>query len=454
MDTRKNTFDIRDLLGKEIQCECGRKHSADIEKIIIEPGATERVTEILNYFGYKNIFMVADSNTYKAAGERIEKLVTGGGFNLKKHVYVREGSLVPNEAALGEFMVNFYNGADVILAVGSGVINDICKFISYKLGIPYIIAATAPSMDGYASTVSPLIINNMKITYSATAPKAIIGDVDILKNAPMQMIRAGFGDVIGKFSAINDWKLSRLINDEYYCSYISDLVMHSLRKCMNTAEGLQKRDGEAIKNLMESLVLTGIAMSFAGNSRPASGSEHHLAHFIEIMYLFDGKESPLHGIDVGFSTIITCYIREKITETNPDLNQIKQKALNFDMDKWYRDINKLYRQGAQEIITLKEKEGVNSYGKRMERVKQAINKWDEVVNILKEMPSHEEIIRILKKAGLPVTPKELGVDKKIIPDGTVYAKEVRNRYTVLQLAWDLGILEEMADEVQNTLFGE
>lgn len=446
-----NTFGIDNLLGRKFSCTCGKEHSVEIKKVIVENGAIDRIPEVLSSLGYNKVFMVADSNTYKVAGTQVAKLLTVNKIKFEKHIFNREGNLIPDETAIGEFIVNYYNDSDVILAVGSGVINDLCRFISYKLGVPYIIVATAPSMDGYASTVSPLTIKNLKITLPATAPKVIIGDVDILKDAPMQMIRAGLGDVVGKYSAINDWKLGRLVNNEYYCDYVSDMVMHSLKKCIETVDGLQKREAHAIRNLMESLVLTGIAMSFTGNSRPASGSEHHLSHFVEMMYLFNGKEAPPHGVKVGFNTIITNCIREKLSEYNPDINEVMKKASSFDKDKWLEEVKTLFRQAAPDIIMLNEKEGINSYEKRVARVKRNISKWDEVVNILKDVPSHEEIKRILKKAGAPITLKELGVDKEIFLNGLVYAKEIRNRYTVLQLAWDLGMLDGIASEMGGSL---
>jgi len=447
------TYDIMDYLGKTFSCDCGKEHSVDIEKVIIDNGAINRIPEVMDYFGYKKIFLVADNNTYRVAGAKAEKILADLGFEVRKHIYLREGVLVPDETALGEFIVNYYSDADVILAVGSGVLNDLCKFMSFKLNVPYIIVATAPSMDGYASITAPLTIGGLKITYTTTIPKAIIGDVDILKEAPIDMIRAGFGDVMGKYSAINDWKLSRLINDEYYCDFVSELVMHSLEKCIETADGLQRREDNSIRNLMESLLLTGIAMSFTGNSRPASGAEHHLSHFVEVMYHFDCKEAPSHGIKVGYSTIVMNYIRERLVKLTPDLNDVKEKASGFDRDKWLKDVNRLFRQAAPEIIKLNEEES-NSYEKRMERVKRAVGKWNEVVNILSEVPSHNEIREILKKVGAPVTLKELGVDRDTVVNGLVYAKEIRNRYTVLQLAWDLGILHELAEEMGRNFLNE
>jgi len=457
MDLKKESigkYDIQDYLCRNFSCDCGREHSANIEKVIIENRAIEKIPEVLNSGGYDKVFMVADKNTYNVAGLQVEKIITDSNIKLYKHIFIRDEDLVPDEKAIAEFLINYCNETDVILAVGSGVINDLCKFMSFKLNVPYIIVATAPSMDGYASTATPLTINGLKVTLPATLPKAIIGDIDILKGASMEMIRAGFGDVAGKYSAINDWKLGRIVNDEYYCDYVADLVMHSLKKCMETADGLQKRDDNSIRNLMECLLLTGITMSFIGNSRPASGSEHHLSHFVEMVYMFDGKEAPLHGIKVGFNTIATSYIREKISKLKPDLGEIMKKASEFDTEKWLEDVKKLFRRSAPDVIRLNEKEGINLYEKRMERAKRIVNRWNEIVDTLNEAPSHKEIRDVLQRIGAPVTLKELGVDRETFLNGLVYAKEIRNRYTVLQLAWDLGVLNDIAGEMGSTFCNE
>ena len=447
-------FKIQDYLGKNFTCDCGREHTVEIENVIIENGAINKMPEVLKLLHYNKVFLVADTNTYKAAGEQVENVIIGNGFELKKHVYKRDDDLVPDEVTIGEFIINYYNDADVIVAVGSGVLNDLCKFMSYKLNTPYIIVATAPSMDGYASIGSALSIENLKTTVSGEVPKAIIGDVDVLKDAPLDMIRAGFGDMVGKYSAINDWKLGKMVNDEYYCDYVSGMVMHSLKKCMETAEGLENRENEAIRNLMEGLVLTGIAMSFTGNSRPASGSEHHLSHFVEMMYLFDKKQAPPHGVKVGFNTIVMNYIRQRLSESNPDINEVLKKASSFNKDKWTDDVKRLFRQAAPGVIHLNENEGINSYDKRVERVKRIIDNWEEFASLLKEVPHHEEIREILKRIGAPISLKELNVDKETIINGLVYAKEVRKRYTVLQLAWDLGLLDDIATEMESSFFNE
>src|SRR5690606_37660380 len=159
-------------------------------------------------------------------------------------------------------------------------------------------------MDGYASTVSPLIVEGSKMTYEAVYPKAIIADTNILKEAPLEMIHAGFGDILGKYTSLTDWKLSKIINNEYYCQTTVNLVEKAREKCVENAERIKNRDEKIIRQLTEALIVSGIAIGFIGYSRPASGAEHHLAHYWEIAALRNNQPHPLHGNSVGAATLV------------------------------------------------------------------------------------------------------------------------------------------------------
>lgn len=149
--------------------------------------------------------------------------------------------VIPNDDAI-ESVEESLEGVDLILAVGSGVMQDLCKFISHKSGIPYFVVATAPSMDGYASSGAAMITDGMKVTYSAKVPDAIIADTDFLKTAPLEMIKAGYGDIIGKYSALCDWKLGQIVNGEYLCPEIYKLTLEMVEKVLPLSKKLLARD--------------------------------------------------------------------------------------------------------------------------------------------------------------------------------------------------------------------
>ena len=440
-----------DFLGKECTCECGKIHSVSIEKILIEKGAIGRIPKLLQEFGYKKVFLMADGNTYLAAGKAVEKALQGQ-FIVESLVYQRVGDLVPDEKAVGEFFIRFTPDAEVIIAIGTGVLNDLAKYVSHKVQVPYIIVATAPSMDGFASDAAALIVDNVKVSYPARNAQAIIGDTDVLQKAPMNMISAGLGDMLGKYSALRDWKLGTLIEKEYYCEIVVNMVETAVQRCIDGMDGLRLREDKAIANLMEGLVLTGIAMSFAGNSRPASGSEHHISHFWEMMYLLEGKEAVLHGTKVGIASVVISKLAARLASQRVDWEQSLGKAKAFDAEQWKSEITEVYKKSAPGIITLSESGNRHSLADRLARIETIRKNWQAVVELLQAGPSPLQLESLLKQMGAPVKPSDIGIDKNHLYNGILYSKEIRTRYSILQLLGDIGLLDEYASVGQQQYF--
>lgn len=412
-----------DMLLAGMDCTCGRHHSCNIRHVVIGKGAIASLGEITD--GYTSILLVADENTFRAAGAQTENALAGK--KICKVVFSGESVLIPNEEAI-DTVTGQIDGIDLIIGIGSGVIQDLCKYVSHFNGIPYYIVATAPSMDGYTSSGAAMILGGMKVTVSAGVPAAIVADTDVLKNAPMDMIQAGYGDIVGKYSALNDWRLSRIVNDEYFCQEIYDLTLDMVQQTLNLADGLMKREENSVKVLMEALVIVGIAMSFAGSSRPASGSEHHLSHFFEITGIVHGEDYFPHGIDVAYSTVVTAELREKLLQQPwPEIQYRPQR------DAYIAEISRIYGPVAEGCIALQDKVGL--YQKDMLSIYQA--KEQEIRSVLAEMPAAGEIRKMLEAVGLEMDAFEKMYSPEKIRDAIAYAKELKDRYTVLWMYYDL-----------------
>lgn len=415
-------MNISDLL-KGRKCGCGRTHTCNINHAVIGEGA---INEIYNLSAeYKNILLVADKNTYAVCGRKAAELLKE---KLQVRLIFEDELLIPNERAVKRLNNAVSDTTDLILGAGSGVIQDLCKYVSFKRGLPYYIAATAPSMDGYASTGAAMIMGNMKVTYNAHVPQAIIADIDILRDAPMEMIRSGYGDIIGKLSCLNDWRLAASVNNEYFCRYVYDLTMRMTDSIKNDGELLQKRDPNAIKRLMEALIGVGIAMAYAGNSRPASGSEHHLSHFFEITGIINNEPYFMHGTDVAFSTVYTCRMREEILKLD-----VPEQAQKFDRAEWESKIRSVYGTAAQGVIELQNKAGV--YGE--DKISVYKKKWSEIRSILEDAPSADEITAYLQSVGLDISDFEKMYGAKKLENAKWYAKDLKDRYSVLWLYYCL-----------------
>lgn len=310
----------------ERKCSCAMGvHRAPLEKCIIESGAIRRLPELLK--DYTRVYMVCDENTYRVLGKQAEALLKDAGKFSHKHIL--PGAVLPDARNIGDVLIHLHDPKadadifryspqpDFILAVGSGVINDICRVVSYRLGLPYGIAGTAPSMDGYASAGSPTLFDGTKATIKCTTPKYILADLDIMKEAPYPMLLSGIGDMFGKYTGILDWELARDYNGDDYCAEIAGEVIAATDKCLKNGYELRSREAGCIKNIMEGFLVTGLGMAFTGNSRPASGSEHIIAHVWELESVERGEKPNLHGIEVCEATrIVAEMYRLLYTETD------------------------------------------------------------------------------------------------------------------------------------------
>ncbi|MBQ8802974.1 MAG: sn-glycerol-1-phosphate dehydrogenase [Tyzzerella sp.] len=415
-------MNIEMLLKGIDDCVCGKQHECPMDHVIIGNGILSSLNDICEK--YQSILMVSDQNTYRVCGKEVAEIL-GGKITTSILFETGNAPLIPDEEAIDAIHAKFIEGVDLVLGVGSGVINDLCKIVSFEHELPYYIVATAPSMDGYASVGSALILKGMKVTLNAAPPKAIIADTKVLKDAPMDMLQAGYGDIIGKYSCLNDWKLSALINGEYFCQKVYDITYEMADKVKGLAEGVVKRDEEAVGALMEALVVVGIAMAYVGNSRPASGSEHHFSHYFEITGILTGKPYLAHGIDVVYAAVLTAKIREEILSSEPVRRE-------FDEEEWKSKIERIYLTSTDEVIALQKKLGWY-WEDNSEKV---LPKWNEIKELLAEAPTEAEMLQMVEAVGMNYQEFVDLYGQEKIEDGVLYAKDLKDRYSVLWLYYE------------------
>lgn len=384
---------ISEMPRTEFDCACGRRHNFSVHDMAIGKGAIEELPKIAEPFKDGKILMVFDNNTYEVAGKRAVELLKNQGFQVKELLFDVGGDiLLPDEKTLGRILQEQDLDVNLMIAVGSGVLNDSVKFVTSRTKIPYIIVATAPSMDGYVADGAPIISHGYKYSPVAHLTYGLIGDTDILQTAPQDLIQAGFGDVVGKITALADWDLAVKANGDYRCDTCVTLVQRALDACFAKAEGLKVRDAEALGALMEALTLTGVAMALINISRPASGAEHMLSHFWEMDYIARGKNPNHHGIQVGVATPVIARFFEELSDVLPE--------------------------GTKE-----------------------------------KCPPHEEIESLLAKGGAPVSPKDIGISRELFFGSLQKGYSVRPRYSVMRFAKDQGRLEEIAEKITKEIYG-
>jgi len=385
---------MNEMAEADFDCSCGRHHSLPIKKIAIGKGVLKELPVVAAEFKGKQVYMISDNNTWKAAGEKAYALLEDNGFKIKSHMF-ETGSeiLIPDEAVMGRVLMEMPLDTALIVSVGSGTLNDMGKFLSSRTGVPYIIVCTAPSMDGYVANGAPLICGGRKISFVATLAYGVVGDTDVMKDAPMHMIHAGLGDVLGKLTALADWSLAVEMINEYRCDTCVKLVEKALKRCIDNASALKERNEEAILYLIEALTLTGVTMAIVGVSRPASGSEHLLSHYWEMDFITRNKYPELHGVKVGIATPIVAEIYELLGDDIPEATR-------------------------------------------------------------RLCPKRDFVEDLLNSAGAMISPKEVGIDRELFYRSLLEANAVRNRYSVFQYAKDIGRLEEVAQKITERIYGK
>jgi len=431
----------------ESGCSCGKEHRCALEELIVGAGVISHTAEVLKRRGIKRPFLIADINTYKAAGEKVAGVLEAANMPYSKYVF-NETSLEPDERAVGAAIMHFDTRCDAIVAVGSGVIGDIAKILAATASLPYIIVATAPSMDGYASASSSMAMDGVKVSLNSKCAEVIIGDTDVLKAAPEEMLISGLGDMLAKYISIAEWRISNLITGEYYCEDIASLVRSSLKLCVDNADGLLKRDAAAVEAVFNGLVVAGAAMSLAGASRPASGVEHYFSHVWDMRALSLGTAASTHGIQCAIATLIAARLYEKILTVTPDRETAVTYAKAFSYPEWADTLREFIGEGAEAMIALEAKEGKYSTEKHAARIDTIIEKWDELTTIVsKEIPKSEEIAKILNSIKCPKSPGEIGIDNGIVPMTFKATKDIRDKYVLSRLAYDLGVIDTLANDL-------
>ncbi len=425
------------------RCSCGRVHTSSVDAVVTGKGALEKLPEFVKKYGAKKPFILADTNTFAAAGERVCSLLESCGISYSKYVFFGD-HLKPDDNAVGAAVLHFDHSCDLIVGVGSGVINDLGKILSQISGRKYIVVATAPSMDGYASDSASMTVDNLKVSVPCKCASVIIGDTDILKNAPVHLLKAGLGDMLAKYVSIAEWRIAHLITGEYYCEKVAQLIRKAVKKCVDNAAGLLKRDERAVDAVFNGLVLGGISMAYAGVSRPASGVEHYISHVWDMRTLEFGTKTDLHGIQCAVGTLLAAKLYDALRKITPDADKAKAYVDGFSYEAWKTELRTFLGKSAQTMIAQEEKEQKYDKSTHPARFARIAENWEVILRILdEELPAADELEKILETIGISADLSNFSAEGEAIKLTFKATKDIRDKYVLSRLAWDLGVLEEL-----------
>lgn len=397
----------------------------------------------------KKCLIIADNNTYRAAGKELAEILRQGNIDTSVCLLRDRGNerIEADELSVGQAMMSMEPMPDFIVACGSGVINDITRFVSFIAKKPFLSVGTAASMDGYTSVTAPMIFDRKKVHRHGSAPKILVLDTGILKNAPKELTFAGFGDVYGKYIAKADWLISSITTGEEVDEQALNLITQALAKLTDNVEEIRNTTDGGLKAIIEGLILAGITIFTTGQTRAVASVEHNQAHIWETRMLEAGKPYPLHGTAVGCST--GYYLRmyeyfRKININNLDKEKAKNRILNPDSfrkqvvqcfgEDWLSVLEKTYK-----CLNLTEKDFEHHYNS-------IVNNWDKILKAIDFLPGWDEYRKIYKTFGQTIHGEEIGIPTDLLRYTLPFSTFYRDRYDFVFVMNILGVIEDVTEK--------
>ena len=419
---------------------CGRHHQVRVREVRLADSAIAALPETIARLGLeREAVVVCDARTRAAAGADVLRAFGAAGG---RHRDV----LIPDPPAGGSPVCDDQTrdalrlrlpGTGLLVAVGAGVVNDLVKWIAADAGRPYVVVPTAASMNGYTSANVAPMIRGVKCLIPGCEAVAVVTTPRVLQAAPAAITAAGLGDVLAKPVSTADWMLNHVLFNEYYCPVCADLIREIEPVYMAAPEQLAAQTAAGIEALFEAIILTGFSMTMAGTSSPASGAEHLISHTLDMMALRDGCPHDLHGRQVGVATIFCAALYEAVFERPPA--RIRPGVTATDSSFWER-----FTEVVAEKHVLKQQRQQEA----ADLLRAAPGRWDAIRAAVSPLYRPPQVIKeVLRRAGAAHRLSDIGVTRDRFLAAVLHAHEVRERYTVLELARSVGVLPEAAGDL-------
>lgn len=419
--------------------------SRNVAEVMIGAGVVAQAGAlVLRRFGTGPACIIADDNTWSAAGQAVEAALTGAGIGVRRHILPASPRPKPSVELADALQAVLAADNATPVAVGSGVINDVVKHAAFGLDRPYLCVATAASMDGYTSAGAPLSDKGFKKTIQCRPARAVLGDLDIIAGAPRAMTGWGYGDLAGKVPAGGDWILADALGIEAIDDVAWPMVQGPLRGWLGDPARVAAGERGAIEGLFSGLMMVGLAMELHGSSRPASGADHQIAHLWEMDDQKQGGERVSHGACVAVGAVASLRLYDWLGAQ--DLTRLDIEAV-VDRAPPMTDKARLIRDslGDGEICARAIEETAakhltpHALRDRLDLIRRI---WPDLrARLAAQLGPASDMVAALHKAGAPAEAAEIGVDRDYLHRTILNARFLRSRYTVLDFLDDTGLLQ-------------
>jgi len=380
--------------------------------------------------------ILSDNITHEIAGRRCAEVLSGEYEVSSLVLYPRASRRVQAEEKYLPEIFEHSQGKSAILTVGTGSITDMGKYVADRLNIPVVTVPTAPSMNAYTSGVSALLMGGIKVTSPVKPAVGVLTDLDVISQAPLDLIKAGFADSLAKSFANADWKISSLLTGEDFCPLPLKITTEAESKYIHKGDELIQREEGVISHLMDGLNAGGFSMVIAGKTSPASGGEHLISHYLDMVAHQQGREPfSWHGLQVGVGIMVSAHIYERLKELSPEEVERRLSHPLVNYESFSKDSFFNQQEFSQKLPILRD------LSQNLPPIWEQIK--EEVFSLVYPL---KQIKEYLGKAECPLCFEEIGIRGELARRVVMNSRYIRKRLTILDIAGELGILEEVAQD--------
>ncbi len=435
--------------------ESALQRTRDTKACFIGKGVVARTAEMfLQLFPGQRAVIIADTNTWEVAGKSVKASLEAASVPMAEPLVITDPELYA-EWKFVEQIKDFLEPQNVVaIAVGSGVINDLTKYVSHLLDRKYMCVGTAVSMDGYTAYGASITKDGNKQTFDCPAPYGFVMDPEIAAAAPKELAASGYADLIAKIPAAADWMLADVTGNEPIDQFSWDLVQNGLRESLSAPAKVFEGDVYYTEKLGEGLLMSGFAMQALLSSRPASGTEHQFSHCWDMENLCYGGKHVSHGFKVGIGTLAsTASLEFLLSKDIANLDVESCVAAWKDWDGQEAEIREVFAGKPGHLARgLKETKGKYVEKDELRRQLEALKAaWPELKEKIRaQIIPFEEVHEDLKLVGAPYEPEMIGVDRARFRKTFSYIPYMRSRFTNIDVVYRLGLMPELMEH----LFGK
>ena len=395
-------------------CVCGRVHTLETRKVVVDEKALAHFEEYMEELGLDKLrrTVVYDQITWK--------LTEGRHVRADQNIVLDPNGLRAEDVQI-EKMMEELDRPEVIVAVGAGTIMDFGRYPAYKLGIPFVAIPTLASSDGFTANICSAILNGQKKSTPMCAPVLVVADLDIIKGAPKRLIASGINDILAKYISLADWRISHLVDGEYYCPMVAELAEHAL-KLMRDAADKYAATGEADHEAMTMAQMeSGLTMQLLNHSRAASGAEHLMAHLVEMHPPRFEKAEGIHGECVGVGTFRCCELYHELAEKTPKAKPFEPLTRDWVLEKFgERLCDGIMKENENDVLGTFDPQNI-------------VDHWDEIKALIATIPSVERMEKCYKDCGCKYLPEHIGIDPSLKDEMLPISAAIRNRLTLVRM---------------------